>query len=101
MADPKGALTKVLTYHVIGERLSPKQLAGTHKTRNGANLTITGSDQGDSHFSVGANNATVGCDNIQTANATVYIVDSVLMPPSIGSAMPEASSTKPSAPSKS
>ena len=28
------------------------------------------------------NNARVVCGNVQTANATVYIVDTVLMPPS-------------------
>jgi uncharacterized surface protein with fasciclin (FAS1) repeats len=28
------------------------------------------------------NGASVVCGNVQTANATVYIIDSVLMPPS-------------------
>jgi uncharacterized surface protein with fasciclin (FAS1) repeats len=30
---------------------------------------------------VGADKANVVCGNVKTANATVYIVDSVLMPP--------------------
>ena len=30
LADPKGLLTTVLTYHVVPGRLSPDQLAGTH-----------------------------------------------------------------------
>lgn len=78
LADPKGDLTKILTYHVIAGKLSPEQLAGTHKTLNGADVTVAGS--GNS-FTVGAGKANVVCGNVQTANATVYIIDSVLMPP--------------------
>jgi uncharacterized surface protein with fasciclin (FAS1) repeats len=78
LADPKGDLTKILTYHVIAGKLTPEQLAGTHKTLNGAQVSVAGS--GDS-FTVGAGKAKVVCGNVQTANATVYIIDSVLMPP--------------------
>jgi uncharacterized surface protein with fasciclin (FAS1) repeats len=77
LADKK-QLTGILTYHVVGEKLSPEQLAGTHKTLNGAEVTVKGSGE---EFTVdGA--ASVICGNVQTANATVYIVDSVLMPKS-------------------
>jgi len=76
LAD-KAALTRTLTYHVVPQRLSPEKLAGTHKTLEGASLTVSGS--GDS-FSVGAGKAKVVCGNVQTANATVYIIDSVLSP---------------------
>lgn len=78
LADPSGLLTKVLTYHVIGQRLSPDKLAGTFPTLNGADLTIKGSG---TDFTVGAKDAKVVCGNVQTANATVYIIDQVLMPP--------------------
>ncbi|MDQ2756191.1 MAG: fasciclin domain-containing protein [Actinomycetota bacterium] len=77
LAD-KAALTKVLTYHVIAGKLTPEQLAGTHKTLNGGEVTVTGSGEA---FQVGAGKANVVCGNVQTANATVYILDSVLMPP--------------------
>ena len=77
LADKK-TLTSILTYHVVGEKLSPEQVAGTHKTLNGAEVTVSGSGE---DFKVdGA--ASVICGNVQTANATVYIVDSVLMPKS-------------------
>jgi uncharacterized surface protein with fasciclin (FAS1) repeats len=76
LAD-KGQLTKVLTYHVVSGRLAPDQLAGTHKTLEGGDLTVTGSGQ-----SFQVNGANVVCGNVQTANATVYIVDTVLMPTS-------------------
>ncbi|RPE37132.1 fasciclin domain-containing protein [Kitasatospora cineracea] len=77
LAD-KAKLTKVLTYHVTPERLAPTALAGTHKTLEGADLTVTGTQP---DFTVN-NNSKVLCGNVQTANATVYIVDTVLMPTS-------------------
>lgn len=76
--DPSGLLKNVLTYHVIGQRLSPDELAGTFETLNGAELTIKGSGE---DFTVGDNGAKVVCGNVQTANATVYIIDGVLLPP--------------------
>jgi uncharacterized surface protein with fasciclin (FAS1) repeats len=71
-------LKKVLTYHVVPGRLTPEQLDGSHKTLEGGNLTIAGSG---TDFTVNGNSAVV-CGNVQTENATVYIVDSVLMPKS-------------------
>jgi uncharacterized surface protein with fasciclin (FAS1) repeats len=73
----KQELTKILTYHVVAGKIAPDQLAGTHKTLEGDSLTISGS--GDS-FMVGAGNASVVCGNVPTANATVYLISSVLMP---------------------
>ncbi|NUP49655.1 MAG: fasciclin domain-containing protein [Catenulispora sp.] len=75
LAD-KAKLTKILTYHVVSGKLSPDQLAGTHTTLEGGTLTVTGSGQ-----SFQVDGANVVCGNVQTANATVYIVDTVLMPP--------------------
>jgi len=76
LAD-KATLTKILTYHVVPGRLTPDQLAGTHKTLEGGKLTIQGSGE---DFTVGTGGAKVICGNVPTANATVYVVDSVLMP---------------------
>ena len=59
---------------------SPDQLAGTHKTLEGGDLTISGSDP---DFIVGTQKATIVCGNVPTANATVYIVNTVLMPPTM------------------
>jgi uncharacterized surface protein with fasciclin (FAS1) repeats len=75
MADPKGLLTKVLTNHVVEGRLTPDQLAGDHKTLAGTTITVEGSGE---DFTVGK--AKVVCGNVQTANATVYIIDGVLLP---------------------
>ncbi|MGN6752443.1 MAG: fasciclin domain-containing protein [Intrasporangium sp.] len=75
LAD-KPTLTKILTNHVVAGRLGPDQLTGAHKTLAGTTITVTGS--GD-HFTVGKN-AKVLCGNVPTANATVYVIDSVLLP---------------------
>jgi uncharacterized surface protein with fasciclin (FAS1) repeats len=77
LADKK-TLTSILTYHVVPGKLTPADLAGTHKTLEGGSLTVTGSGQ---DFKVDGK-ASVVCGNVQTANATVYIIDSVLMPKS-------------------
>jgi uncharacterized surface protein with fasciclin (FAS1) repeats len=75
MKDPKGPLTKVLTNHVVAGRLTPEMLAGDHKTLAGTTISVTGSGES---FKVGE--ANVVCGNVQTANATVYIIDGVLLP---------------------
>ena len=76
LAD-KEALTGVLTYHVLGERLAPDALAGEHETLQGDSLEVTGS--GDS-WTVNGDSMVV-CGNVQTSNGTVYLVNTVLMPP--------------------
>ena len=74
LADKK-QLTTILTHHVVAGKLSPDQLAGTHKTLAGDTITVEGSG---SDFKVG--DAQVLCGNIPTANATVYVIDTVLVP---------------------
>jgi len=76
MAD-KAMLTKVLTHHVVAGQLGPDEVAGEHETLAGDKITVEGSDD---EFTVGKENAKVLCGNIPTANATVYVVDTVLMP---------------------
>jgi uncharacterized surface protein with fasciclin (FAS1) repeats len=78
LGDPKGLLTTVLTYHVVPGQLTPDQLAGSHKTLQGGTLQVTGSGE---DFTVNGNSSVV-CGNIQTANATVYLIDQVLLPKS-------------------
>lgn len=71
-------LTSILTYHVVAGQLSPAQIVGTHKTVNGGTVEVKGS--GD-NLTVGSGDAKVICGGVKTANATVYLIDSVLMPP--------------------
>ncbi len=77
-------LTSVLQHHVIGGRLAPDALAGTQTTLLGDTVTIEGSGE---DFTIPADETLLGtadanviCGNVQTANATVYIIDQVLKP---------------------
>ncbi len=77
LGTPAGAdtLQKVLTYHVVPGQISPSDIGGTHKTVEGDTVKVTGS--GDNLM---VNDAHVICGGVHTANATVYLIDAVLMP---------------------
>jgi uncharacterized surface protein with fasciclin (FAS1) repeats len=78
LADPSGQLTKILTYHVVaGQKLDANALvkAGMETTVNGGSVKIT-----ESNGTMMVNDAKVICGNVETANAKVFIIDSVLMP---------------------
>ena len=71
-------LTSILTYRVVaGDSLDAASLAdtGTMTTVNGADLQIATADD-----TITVNGARVICGNVQTANATVHIIDTVLVP---------------------
>lgn len=68
-------LTSILTYHVVPGQLTPEEVVGTQTTVQGGTVEVTGS--GDELM---VNDANVICGGVMTANATVYLVDSVLMP---------------------
>ena len=78
LGEPKGLLTTVLTYHVVQGQLAPDQLAGSHKTLQGGTLEVSGSGE---DFKVNGDSSVI-CGNVQTANATVYLIDQVLLPKS-------------------
>ena len=69
-------LTSILTYHVVPGQAGPAQVAGIHKTVQGADVTVNGMGN-----DLRVNDASVVCGGVQTANATVYMIDTVLMPP--------------------
>lgn len=77
-------LTSVLQHHVIDGRLAPEDLAGEQTTLLGDTVTIEGSGE---DFTIPADGTLLGttpasviCGNVQTANATVYVIDQVLAP---------------------
>ncbi|WP_103662834.1 fasciclin domain-containing protein [Microbacterium sp. CJ77] len=70
-------LTSILTYHVVPGQIAPDDIEGTHTTVQGADVEVTGS--GDNIMINGS--SAVVCGGVQTANATVYLIDTVLMPP--------------------
>jgi uncharacterized surface protein with fasciclin (FAS1) repeats len=69
-------LTSILTYHVVPGQLAPDEVTGMQTTVQGGTVEVTGS--GDDLM---VNDAAVICGGVHTANATVYLIDSVLMPP--------------------
>ncbi|MGD9620506.1 MAG: fasciclin domain-containing protein [Mycolicibacterium sp.] len=68
-------LTSILTYHVVPGQAGPAQVVGEHTTVQGSDVVVTANP-------LKVNDAAVVCGGVQTANATVYMIDSVLMPPS-------------------
>lgn len=76
LATDAPLLTNVLTYHVVPGRAAPDQVVGTHTTVQGSEVTVTGHPN-----ELMVNDASVICGGVQTANATVYLIDTVLMPP--------------------
>jgi uncharacterized surface protein with fasciclin (FAS1) repeats len=78
LSDPANAdlLSSILTYHVLPGQILPSDLAGEYTTVQGSTLNVTGS--GDSLM---INDSTVLCGGVVTANATVYLVDTVLSIP--------------------
>ncbi len=79
LSQPKNAalLTQILTYHVVPGQIAPDKIAGTQTTVEGGDVDVTGS--GDN---LRVNDASVICGGVKTANATVYLIDSVLQPTS-------------------
>ena len=75
-------LNSILTYHVVsGQELAPADLvaAGEVETASGALLQVT--QEGDV-ITINGGEATVVCGGIPVANGYLYIIDSVLQPPS-------------------
>lgn len=69
-------LTKILTYHVVPGQIAPSDIDGMQKTVEGQDVDVTGSAD-----ALKVNDANVICGGVQTANATVYLIDGVLSPP--------------------
>ena len=78
LADKK-ELTKILTYHVADGRQTPGDLAAGMGLKTLEGGMVTPAMMNGTYL---VNKANVVCGNVQTANATVYIIDTVLMPPS-------------------
>ena len=79
LAD-KELLTTILTNHVVEGKLSPEDVVGKQTSLAGGTLNVKGSGEDFTVKSKGTKMSAVLCGNVPTANATVYIVDTVLMP---------------------
>ena len=81
-------LTAVLKYHVVTGELDPQAVVGEQKTLQGQTVKVTSA--GDE---LRANDAGVVCGGIKAANATVYLIDTVLTPPPPAPATPTTSTS--------
>jgi uncharacterized surface protein with fasciclin (FAS1) repeats len=71
-------LSSILTYHVVPGQISPADIAGTTQTTvQGGTVEVAGEPD-----MLTVNGANVICGGVTTANATVYLIDGVLMPTS-------------------
>lgn len=77
LQEDQQQLTDVLNYHVVEGIQEPTDLEdGAFTSLQGAEVTTQGADE---EFTVDEE-AQVVCGNVQTSNATVYVIDGVLMP---------------------
>jgi len=78
LADPKGDLTQILTYHVVpGKVMSTDITDGmTATTVQGEDITFTIKDG-----SVYVNDAMVVTADIETSNGVIHVINAVLIPP--------------------
>jgi transforming growth factor-beta-induced protein len=82
LADPTGLLTQVLGFHVVaGEQLSAADLASRTEVETFTGATLPIAAEGDM-ITVGGGQAQVVVPDIRTANATVHLIDHVMVPPS-------------------
>ena len=78
LAMPENAelLSSILTYHVVPGQILPADIDGELTTVQGGTVTVTGSDD-----NIMVNDSKVICGGVHTANATVYLIDTVLSLP--------------------
>jgi uncharacterized surface protein with fasciclin (FAS1) repeats len=69
-------LTSILEYQIVPGEWVPTTIDGTLHSLQGGTLTVTGSGDG-----IKINGASVICGGMHTADATVYLIDTVLTPP--------------------
>jgi uncharacterized surface protein with fasciclin (FAS1) repeats len=79
LADPEGALTDVLTYHVVEGTVMAEDVLGMDgqevTTVNGSPVTITVDGE-----SVMVNDAVVVTTDIVASNGVIHVIDAVLVP---------------------
>jgi len=77
MMHSQAELAKILKYHVVSGHVTPAQLASGNPLTTLEGGTLKPSKMGAVYE---VNTADVICGNIQTANATVYVINKVLIP---------------------
>ncbi|WP_306359961.1 fasciclin domain-containing protein [Nocardia sp. CC227C] len=73
----RAALLRIIAYHTVPVGLPPEAIGGSYRTLAGHALTVTRGARG-----IEVNDAKVIRGGFRTADATVYVIDRVLTPPS-------------------
>jgi uncharacterized surface protein with fasciclin (FAS1) repeats len=91
LADPKGVLTTVLTYHVVAGNYSSTELLemGTVTTLQGEELTITTRNE-----NVFVNDARVVTADVPAKNGVIHAINGVLLPAAVTSTADETETTE-------
>jgi uncharacterized surface protein with fasciclin (FAS1) repeats len=78
LAQPANSkqLLSLLDFHIVKGQLAPADIDGLLPTLEGGMLTVKGTGSG-----ITVNGASVVCGGIQTGNATLYLINTVLTPP--------------------
>ncbi len=77
MMHSMAELAKILKYHVVGQSITPAEIAAGKAIPTLEGDTLTPSKMGAIYE---VNNASIICGNIHTENATIYILNKVLTP---------------------
>ena len=89
MPENKGALTSILTYHVVPGRITAGQIASmaarhhgtaTLKTVQGESLKFRKAGRGWQVIDAKGGTARITIANVMQSNGVIHVVDSVLMP---------------------
>lgn len=82
LLSDKAALAKVLTYHLVRERVKAPRVGSprTATTVNGGTLTITVKDRGFKRRGFRVNEARILKTEIVASNGVIHAIDSVLVP---------------------
>jgi uncharacterized surface protein with fasciclin (FAS1) repeats len=91
LADPEGALTTILLYHVVPGKVMSTDLSDGLEaaTVQGEPVTFTIADGGAM-----VNDANIVAADIETSNGVIHVIDTVILPPSVVAAAEEAAAAE-------
>jgi uncharacterized surface protein with fasciclin (FAS1) repeats len=87
--DSASALTDLLRSHVLEGELAPDALTSDLKALDGSTVVVAASRD---RIRIGGQ-ANVVCGGLRTSNATIYLIDGVLMPPPSSSTSADSSAS--------
>ena len=84
LKEPKGALTDILTYHVVAGEVMAADVVKLNgqkvKTVQGAELTVVVTGDKVALVDVAGNSVNVVATDVKASNGVIHVIDGVLMP---------------------